>query len=379
MTDTIRLGRIGGVQVGVNWTVLAIFALLTLGLAMGRFPAAYPDRSIAAYWAAALVAGVVFLGSLLAHEVGHAVVAHRYGLVVEGITLWLLGGVARIRGEAPDPRAELQIAGVGPLVSVLLGVAFGGVGALLVVLGGGGLPIGVIAWLAGINVLLAVFNCLPAAPLDGGRILHAFLWRWHGDYLRAAVTAARAGRVFGYVLAGLGLFSFLLTVGFAGLWLALIGIFLSGAASREEQQAMARRYLAGLAVRDVMTAQPVVVPQDASLAEFVDRYLFSQRFSTFPTVDDTGRVVGLLTLTRVKQVPFEQRTRVRIRDIACPLSEVPLTAPDQLLTGLLPALGGCADGRALVLSDSRLVGIVSPSDVMRALERARLRDGLTST
>lgn len=379
MTDTIRLGRIGGVQVGVNWTVLAVFLLLTFGLAEGRFPDAFPGRSSGSYWIAALVAGVAFLGSLLAHEVGHALVARRHGLVVEGITLWLLGGVARIRGEAPDPRAELRIAGVGPLISVLLGVVFAAAGLLLSALGVSGLPMGVFAWLAGINVLLAVFNCLPAAPLDGGRILRAFLWSRHGDYLRAAITAARAGRVLGYALTGLGLLQVLLTPGVGGVWLVLVGVFLAGAASLEEQHATARRQLSGLTVGDVMSGPPVIVHQDLSVADFLDRYVFRHRFSTFPTVDGTGRTVGLVTLNRVKQLPVERRSSVLVREIACPLTGVPMVDPGQPLAGLLPSLGGCADGRALVLRDGQLVGIVSPTDIMRALEQASLREDLASS
>jgi Zn-dependent protease/predicted transcriptional regulator len=373
MTDTFRLGHIGGVRVGVNWTVLVIFLLLTFGLAAARFPAAFPGRSAGAYWTAALVAGIVFFGSLLAHEMGHALMARRHGLVVEGITLWLFGGVARIRGESPDPRTELRIAGVGPVISLLLGCAFGAVGLLLAALGVTGLPVGVFSWLAGINVLLAVFNSLPAAPLDGGRLLRALLWWRHGDYLRAAITAARAGRVFGYVLVGLGLVSFLLIAGLGGLWLALIGLFLAGAASLEEQQALARKQLGSLAVRDVMSEGPMVVRQDVSVAELVDRYVFHQRFSTFPTVDEAGRTVGLVTLNRVKEVPLERRDQIPVADIACPLARVPVADPDQPLADLLPSLGGCADGRALVLRDGNLIGIVSPTDVMRAAERAQLR------
>ncbi|HMA47503.1 MAG TPA: site-2 protease family protein [Frankiaceae bacterium] len=373
MTDTIRLGRIAGVRVGVNWTVLAIFALLVYGLGAGRFPDVYPDRPAWAYAVAALVAGVVFFASLLAHEIAHAVVAKRFGLEVEGITLWLLGGVARIRGASPSPGAELRIAGVGPLVSALLAIGFGVVAFLLDLVGVTGLPLGVLAWLAGINLLLALFNVLPAAPLDGGRLLRAWLWRRHGDRLRATVTASRAGRTLGYVLVALGLLEFLLGGGFGGLWLALIGVFLVSAASAEEQQATLRGALTGLRARDVMSPDPTVVPEDVTVDVFLDRYVFAHRYSTFPVVDALGRPTGLVTLNRVKHVPAGQRPMVRLRDIACPLAEVPTIDPDDPVDDLLSRLTTCADGRSLVVRHGALVGIISPSDLSRAMDRIRLR------
>lgn len=164
MRASFRLGRVAGVPVGVNWSVLFIFALIAWGLAANQFPRSYPDRSPVAYAIAGLAAAVVFFVGLLAHEVSHAVVAKRNGLEVDGITLWLFGGVAELRGEPRDPGAELRIAGVGPLVSLLLGAFFGVVAALLALAGQGGLLLGSVAWLAGINVLLAIFNVLPAAP-----------------------------------------------------------------------------------------------------------------------------------------------------------------------------------------------------------------------
>lgn len=168
MNESVRLGRIAGVDVGVNWTVFVIFLLITFGLAAGRFPQEHPGLEPTAYVVAGVVAGLVFMASILAHEVSHAVVAQRNGVDVDGIVLWLFGGVARLRGEPGDPGAEIRVAGVGPLVSVGLGAAFGAVAVLLGGLGAPGITVGVFAWLAVINVVLAVFNLVPAAPLDGG-------------------------------------------------------------------------------------------------------------------------------------------------------------------------------------------------------------------
>src|SRR5256714_457893 len=163
MGQTFSLGRISGIRIGVNWSVLLIVALRAYGLAVGEFPAAAPRHPVAEYVAAALVTAVAYIGSLLAHELAHSLVARRNGLRVEGITLWLLGGVSRLQGEVPDPGAEVRVAGVGPLTSLVLGGAFWLLAWLVHASGAGGVAVAALAWLGGINVLLAVFNVIPAA------------------------------------------------------------------------------------------------------------------------------------------------------------------------------------------------------------------------
>ncbi|SCL16988.1 Zn-dependent protease (includes SpoIVFB) [Micromonospora nigra] len=375
MRASFRLGRIAGVPVGVNWSVLVIFLLIAWGLSAGQFPRSYPDQPVVFYVLAGLAAAVVFFLGLLAHEVSHAVVAKRNGLAVEGITLWLFGGVAELRGEARDPGAELRIAGIGPLVSLVIGVFFGGVAVVLAAAGVEGLLLGALAWLAGINILLAVFNILPAAPLDGGRLLRAAVWKATGDRTKASVVAARAGRVLGALLIGLGLWQFLVGAGFGGLWLALIGWFLIGAAGIEERQARMGSALRGVRVGDVMTPQPQTASGELTVADFVDNYLFAYRHSALPLTEQ-GRPVGLVTLDRVRGVPTEQRGTTTLSTVACRADELVLASPDEQLTDLLPRLSECTDGRALVVVDGRLVGIVSPSDISRAVQRGSLRDQL---
>lgn len=373
MREHIRLGHVAGVSVGINWSVLAIFLLITFGLAAGRFPAAFPGLDQTAYLVAGLVAGVVFFLSLLAHEVSHAIVAQRNGLEVEGITLWLFGGVARLQGEARDPGAELRIAGVGPLVSLVLSGVFFLVVAILRAAGASGLVVDVFAWLGMINLVLAVFNLVPAAPLDGGRILRAILWRWRGDRTAAAIIASRAGRGFGWFLVALGLAELLFLQGLGGVWLMLIGWFLTTAAAAEEQHARVSGRLTNVRVADVMSPDPTTAPASISVDRFVDEYVFPNRYSTFPLTDDGDTPVGLVTLKRVKRVPVDQRPSTTVRDVACPMDEIPVVNPDEPLAGVLPRMAGCSDGRALVVEDGRLVGLLSPTDVMRHLEVAELR------
>lgn len=373
MRSSITLGRIGGVRVGLNWSVLVIIAIVVFGLAFGSFPLLYQGLPWPVYVLAGLVAAVLFLASLLAHEVAHALMARRHGIQVEGITLWLLGGVAELRGEPRSPAADLKIAGIGPLTSVAAGVIFGVVAWLLALLTGPSLLVGMFAYLAGINVLLAVFNMIPAAPLDGGRVLRAFLWGRWGDRTRAAIAAARAGRVFGYVLIALGLLQVLLGVGFQGLWLVLIGLFLVNAAAAEEQQARLGTALHGIRVGDVMARRLVLAHPDETVADLIDRVVMRHRLSTYPLVEEDGRFVGLVTLNRIRGVEPTARVVTRLSDIACPPGEIPAARPDEPLVDLLPRMSGCADGRAVVFdANGHLVGLLTPTDISRAIQVAGL-------
>ena len=372
MAGTVSAGRLAGVPVRLHWSVLIIMLLIGWSLAGQAFPAAYPGRPGWQYAVAGAVAAAAFLLGLLAHEVSHAVVARRNGVPVHGITLWMLGGIAELGGPAPDPGADLRIAGIGPLVSLLLGVGLTALGVGLAAVGSPALLVGVVSWLGWINLLLALFNVLPGAPLDGGRLLRAALWRWRGDRTWAEETAARAGRALGMALIAVGLIGFALNVYAGGLWLALVGWFLLGAANAELRTSRVGRLLAGVRVGDVYTRDPETVAPDLTVQEFIDSRLFTAAHSTFPLVRD-NRPEGLLTLRRVKALPAAERPRTLLREIACPMGEVPVASPDEPLAGLVARLGGGTDGRALVLDpEGRLVGIVSPVDVTRALDRAEL-------
>uniref|UniRef100_UPI000DE24763 CBS domain-containing protein n=1 Tax=Nonomuraea lactucae TaxID=2249762 RepID=UPI000DE24763 len=202
----------------------------------------------------------------------------------------------------------------------------------------------------------------------------AALWARWGDRARAAIAAARAGRGFGYALIALGFLQVVTGRGFDGLWLALIGLFLVNAASAEEQQARLGTALHGVRVGDVMSDRLVVAHSDETVAELVDDIVMRHRLSTYPLVDDAGRFAGLVTLNRIRGVPPEVRAVRRLREIACPPEEVPVARRDEPLTDLLPRMGGCSDGRAVVLDPAgRLLGLITPSDISRVVQTAELR------
>jgi Zn-dependent protease len=367
MRASIPLGRIAGIQVGVNVSVFLIVVILVGGLATGQLPAAFPNRSVIAYVIAAIIAAVLFLASLLAHELAHSLVARRNGIEVESIVLWLLGGVAQLRGEARTPAADFRIAIVGPLTSLGLAIGFGLAAGGVGLLGASGLPFGVLAYLAAANAMLAVFNLIPAAPLDGGRVLRAALWRWRGERQTAAVNAARAGRVLGFVLVALGVLQVVTGDGLGGVWLALIGWFVVSAATAEEQQARRDGQVARATISEVMSAAPSI-DGNLTVRDFLSQVALIHQFSSYPLVDAEGRLTGLVTLNRVRAVPPTHRATTSLGDIACPPTEVPTARPDEPLVDVLRGWHGGDDCAVVVVeSEDRVVGVVSPSDVARTL------------
>ena len=374
MNQNIRLGKIAGIPVGANWSMIIIFYLVTWELAVLILPADHPHEASATYWIIAVATAALFFTSLLAHEVSHAVVAERNGIGVRRITFWLFGGVSELESEALTPQADFRIAIVGPITSFLLAGFYGGAGFILHRLSSGSdVMVSALGWLAWMNLLLGGFNLIPGAPLDGGRVLRAALWRRSGDRTRAAISATHAGRVVAYVLITLGTIEFL-AVGIAGLWFMFLGWFLLSAAHAEESSVVLRTSLAGVQVRDIMTADPMTFDSSTSVADFVDHQLHLYRFGSFPLVGADGKLLGLTTMGRIREVRASERPSTRLIDVACPLTEVPTTSPNEAIPELLQRMQSSPDGRALVMNDTgRLVGIVSPSDIARYVQLCMIR------
>ena len=358
MNPTITLGRIAGIRIGLNWSWLFAFALIGWTLAADAFPAQSPGHSGAAYAAMAVVATLIFFCSILLHELGHALRARREGVEIDGITLWLFGGVARFKTDFPSAGAELRIALAGPLVTLALAAGFLGGGLALgprTAIGG------VAAWLGYINALLLVFNLVPAFPLDGGRVLRALLWRRSGDLTAATARAAAIGRVLAYGLIGLGIL--VATVNLvSGLWFVFLGWFLAAAAGAEAQHSILTSALGDTRVRDVMVSQPVTVDADWTLAEFVDELGSRYHYTTYPVIDD-GRVVGLLPLSAVLRTPHPDWSAVRVRDRMLPIADAPSVGEDDRLIDALAVLNPARLGRALVRRGNLVVGLLSITDV----------------
>lgn len=359
--------KVRGIPIGANWTWLLVFALIVWSLGSALFPRTYPGLESSHAYAMAAITAVLFFGSILLHELGHAFRAIREGMTIEGITLWLFGGVARFRGMFPSPGAEFRIAVAGPLVSVALALGFGAVA-----LTGGALDWpreirGVVDYLARINAILVMFNAVPALPLDGGRVLRSWLWQRQADFVTATVSAARAGRAFGYLLIGTGLLGAFTGAGVGGLWFVFLGWFLLQAAQAEATAAQLHDAFAGLSVADVMTPNPFVIDASTPVDDFVTQTGWT-RHSTYPVVE-AGRPAGMVSLRLAAEVPPDRRGATLVRDAM--VRDAPAVAPGTALIDALEALRPL--GRAVVQSDDRVVGILSMSDVGRALELRQLR------
>jgi len=367
VNPSFELGRIAGIRIGVNWSWLVVFALIVWSLAVGVFPSQNPGLSDGTYIAMALAAALVFFASLLLHELGHARQARREGMEIEGITLWLFGGVAQFKGAFPSAGAEFRVAIAGPVVSLGLGILF----VLVAVFAG--LPSaveGVVAWLGYINLTLLVFNLLPALPLDGGRVLRSALWYFRGDLAWATRVAADVGRGFGFLFIATGIALLIFQGSFSGAWLAFIGWFLLQAATAEARYIATRQALDGLRVRDLMVRDPAIVEADLSLGQFMDQVALSKRYTTYPVLEH-GRPVGLLAFRSVAAVPRDEWDRRRVRDSMIPREGVPLLDEDEAAIDALAKVSASDVNRGLVVENGQLAGLLSITDLARALEVGR--------
>jgi Zn-dependent protease len=361
-----ELMRVAGIRIVVDPTWLLIFALVTWSLATGYFPAADPSLEGAAAWWLGVVAALLLFSSVLVHELSHALLARRAGIGVPRIRLFLFGGVSEMAEEPRDPRAELRIAAAGPLTSLGLAAAFAAlsVTGLPALLPGGAALVG---YLASINLALAVFNLLPGFPLDGGRILRAWLWSRHGSLVRATRAAGRAGSIVGYGLMGLGITSLLNRNLVGGLWLILIGLFLSQAAASSYQTTLLRDLLSGVRVRQLMSQPVIAVPEHASLAELVNDYFYRHPHGSFP-VSSGDSLAGMVSLDQIKIVRREEWGRTPVRQVMTPASALRPLAPDDDCVAALERMIREDVGRLPVVEGGRLAGILSRRDVMQLFQ-----------
>ena len=372
MTDTsfgrgVKLGRVAGIEVSAHWSVAILLALITTLLAVNELPAAVPDRPTYLYWLVGAGTAAFFFVSLAVHELTHAVVARSYGIRVKRLTLWMLGGVTELDGEPPSPGADAWIAGSGPVATIIFGGVAAGVAA---VVGIDNVFGAALAWLAAISFLLALFNLLPGAPLDGGRLVRALIWRRTGDQARAAIAAANVGRVLGYVFVGAGLL--LVFAGDpGGLWLALVGWFVIAGASGEQFTVRAGQ-LAGLTAADVMVPDPLVAAHwwtAQHLLSFIDPRRSAQPI--FPLADVEGRAVGAVALADLERAIRTGRGETRLGELR-PRIPYPIVATDAPLADILPVIHVRGHAAVVVDDQQRPVGIVDEFSLIQAMRLAQL-------
>lgn len=372
----MRLGKLLGVPITVDISWFVIFALIVYTLAVGYFPHVNPNLTPAMNWLGGILAGLLLFASVLLHELMHSYVAKRNGIGISGITLFIFGGVSRMRDEPRTPEAELKMALAGPITSFALAAIFW----IIAIFGGrallGELGYQVVAYLALINFILGVFNMLPGFPLDGGRVLRAILWGSLNSLDRATRYASYVGQFFGYMFIFVGFAGMLMLRGFflSGLWLVFIGWFLNNAAQQSYQQVALRKALSGVDVHRVMTTDfPHVIPS-MCLDDFVHDYLLRYDYSAFPVAEDDD-LLGIITVNEVRDIPRERWPSTAVSEVARPPDEEKvIDENDDAFDALMHMAEGNL-GRLLVMHEGKLKGMVTQDSIIN-LVRTKLRLGM---
>lgn len=367
MSSSITIARIRGIDIGINWSWLVVVVLIAWSLAGSVFLELTPGRSQATYIAMAIVATILFFTSLLLHELGHAIQAQREGMKIEGITLWIFGGVAKFSGMFPRAETELRVALAGPAVTLAIALAAFALHQIP------GLPMpvdGVIEWLGVVNGALLIFNMLPAFPMDGGRVLRALVWRGNRNFARATEIAGGVGRAFGLFFVFGGVFLFLATGVFGGAWIALIGWFVINAGQAEVKMSRLRTQFAGRTAADLLIADPQTIAPELTIERFVAEVLPVHRYRSYPVARD-GHALGMLVTRSALAVPRRLRPTTTVEETMVPLMQALVISPDKDLGEAAMELIQTEPGRALVLGPHGFAGMLSVTDVVRALELPR--------
>lgn len=360
----IRLFSLFGFEVKLDLSWLMLALLISWSLGAGMFPVEYPDlpRRTYAWMGIAGAIGVFF--SIVFHELSHSLVARHFGMQIRGITLFIFGGVAEMEEEPPGPKSEFLMAIAGPIASFLLAVVFGRAEAIGMSSGWPVPVIGVCSALAYINFVVAIFNLIPAFPLDGGRVLRAALWFWRKDVREATRISSQAGRGFGFMLIVLGVIVFLQGNLIGGMWWFVIGIFLRGAATASYQRLMLHEMLRHQPVTRFMRADPVTVPPSITVRQFVEDYVYRHHFKMYPVMDGEA-LVGSVSIESIKDVPSEDWDTRVVGDVTEPPSDRNAVSVDMETERLLNAM--LVPGRPrrfMVVDGDELVGVISLKDVL---------------
>ena len=362
MRSQIRLGKVFGIQIGLHfsWFLIALLIVFSLN---SQFHAANTGWSAGLVLALAIATAILFFISLLLHELAHSLMAKSRGIPVREITLFALGGVSQIEGESPDAKTEFQIAVVGPLTSIVIGLlclgvasAFAGMSPAKIVL----------SWLGYINFGLAVFNLVPGYPLDGGRVLRALLWWKTGDAERATRMAAFTGQVVGGLFIAIGIVQYFFGANLGGLWIVFIGWFLLQAAGETRRQASIKHALEDVRVADIMSRDCATVDGRQSVQELVDRLLHAGR-RCFVVLED-GHVEGLITPHEIRKLDRSRWATTPVSSVMRPLKELQAVRPDAPLTNALDVMARQNVNQLPVMSNSRLEGVLSRAEVLNYLQ-----------
>ncbi len=356
-----KIGTIMGIPVMVHFSWFIVFGLITWSLSTFYFPKAAPDLPLVSYWTKGVIAAILLFFSVAFHELAHSVVAKRYKITIESITLFIFGGVAQMRGEPPHPEAELRIAIVGPLSSFFLAIIFfiitvnttGGVKALF-------------SYLGEINLILGVFNLIPGFPMDGGRVLRSILWRKKKNFFYATQKASSIGQKIALFFIFFGIFSIFSDMP-GGLWLMLIGWFLYTAAQTSYEQSRLQESLSGVKVKDVMVKDLVTVKPSITIDELVHQYFLRYGYGGFPIVSE-GRYLGIITLKDIKDIPRDAFQETKVSQAYSRHKKEWEISEDEYVMKALERMVTEDVGRLVIMDGDKLIGMITRNGIARYVQ-----------
>jgi Zn-dependent protease/predicted transcriptional regulator len=364
--QSIKLFRLFGfeVKIDLSWIILAV--LITWSLAEGLFPYYYKDLSRSSYWWMGGFGAIGLFLSIIFHEMSHSLVARRYGLPMKGITLFIFGGIAEMEDEPASPKVEFMMAIAGPVASLVISLLFYSIYRLGVMADWSVKVNAVAGYLAWINVALAVFNMLPAFPLDGGRVLRSGLWKWKNNIRWATRVSSQIGSAFGMGLIILGIMNILIANLVGGFWWVLIGMFLRNASSVSYRQLVIRRALQGESVERFMSTDVVTVPPSLSVERVVDEYFYKYHYKFFPVVENS-HIVGCINTQQIQQVPREDWPYRTVEQIVRQCAPDNAVRPHTDSVDVLAQMNRSQQSRLMVVEDDRLLGVVTLKDMLQFL------------
>jgi Zn-dependent protease/CBS domain-containing protein len=362
----LKLFKLFGFEVRIDASWLLLAVLIILSLTGGYFPTYYKGLSAGSYVFMGVIGAIGLFASIIIHELCHSLVARRYGIPMRGITLFMFGGVAQMDEESKTPKAEFLMAIAGPIASFVLAGLFFVVYWALNAAGAPDTVAGVLAYLGWINIILAMFNLLPAFPLDGGRVLRSALWAWKDNLRWATKIASEIGSGFGVVLIIIGILALFGGSFIGGLWWCLIGMFLRGISHGSYRQVVIREMLAGEPVQRFMRDDPVTVPADLEVSSLVDDYIYRYHFKMFPVLEGQG-LLGCVSTRDIKELTRDQWRDKRVSDILKNCNDQNTISPDTDATEALAIMNKTGNSRLMVVKDERLIGVVSLKDMLKFL------------
>ena len=378
-SHSLSLFKVYGIEIRLDVSVIIIFTLIVFSLGNGIFASWHPEWTTVMIWGVALLSGLAFFVSLLAHELSHSVVSQYLGIPVPRITLFLFGGVAEISREPESPKHEFMIAIAGPIMSLLIAIICSNLalymagdmnlaasikaGDLNVLTNLGPLATALF-WLGSINMLLAIFNMIPGFPMDGGRVFRAIIWAITGDQLKATLWASNIGRYFGWFLMATGVMGLLQGSGVGSLWSILIGWFLSNLATMSYKQLVADQALRGFKIADLMRTHFETIDASMPLTEFINNYLLRSNQKLWPVIND-GKLVGAISLSQINHIPSGNRTSLKLRDAMSPIESMNFLEPTSRVKDAIDTLVKAGDEPMLVVSDSMALGMIQHADIVK--------------